>query len=324
MALYEYEFESANHRDVVYAWLYTPLEHPRAIVHLVHGLGEHSRRYLPMINSLVDAGVAVVADDHVGHGKTAMISGVWQDTGDSGWHTYVADEHTLAQLARAQFPGIPFIMVGHSWGSMIARAYAARHGQDLDGLILGGLAEQMRGAGALDLTELDTMVATTGGAEPAPLELIATLFGSMTERFEHENNPNAWIASHAPVVDDHGKDPLNNFSAHMSLRFLRDFLAMYESVTAEDYARSLPVKLPVLFLAGDQDPVGNYGEGVYHAANNMWRHGMRDIRTVVFPGLRHEVHNEPESREAVMREIHTFVLRVADAAGREHDRSDAR
>lgn len=76
MALFEVPFESANHRDQIQAWIYTPTTAPRGVVQVVHGLGEHSRRYLHLITTLLDAGFVVAADDHAGHGPTAMVSGV--------------------------------------------------------------------------------------------------------------------------------------------------------------------------------------------------------------------------------------------------------
>lgn len=77
MALRELEFTSHNGTDTIQAWVYEPAVTPVAVVQLIHGLGEHSRRYLHMTAALVDAGFVVVADDHAGHGRTAMQSGTW-------------------------------------------------------------------------------------------------------------------------------------------------------------------------------------------------------------------------------------------------------
>lgn len=72
MALQEIEFTSRNRRDAIQAWAYEPVGTPAAVVQIIHGLGEHSRRYLHMISALLDASFIVVADDHAGHGRTAM------------------------------------------------------------------------------------------------------------------------------------------------------------------------------------------------------------------------------------------------------------
>src|SRR5699024_12575729 len=77
LALYDIDFASSNDRDVIHGWLPTPAAAPKGVVQLIHGLGEHSRRYLHLISALLDAGFAVAADDHAGHGRTAMQSGIW-------------------------------------------------------------------------------------------------------------------------------------------------------------------------------------------------------------------------------------------------------
>lgn len=109
---------------------------------------------------------------------------------------------------------------------------------------------------------------------------------------------------------DHGVDPLNNFGAPMSVRFVRGFVGLYDGVTSDGWYASVRADLPVLILAGDQDPVTNFGEGAYHVANRLVRSGTSDVRTVVCPGLRHEVHNEPESRDDVAAELALFVERI--------------
>ena len=70
--LHEVKFLSYNERDNVYGWIYVPASKIKGVVQLVHGFGEHSRRYFHMIVKLMDAGYVVAADDHVGHGKTAL------------------------------------------------------------------------------------------------------------------------------------------------------------------------------------------------------------------------------------------------------------
>ena len=96
MALHEIRFPSANGRDQIHGWIYAPATTPRAIVQIAHGLGEHSRRYLHLISALLDAGFVVAADDHAGHGATAVESGVWDDTGENGAAVVVDDENAKA------------------------------------------------------------------------------------------------------------------------------------------------------------------------------------------------------------------------------------
>ena len=82
--LHEVSFTSYNKRDEVQGWIYVPACKPVGVIQLVHGFGEHSRRYFHMIVSLMDAGFVVAADDHIGHGKTAMVNDMWSDWGVTG------------------------------------------------------------------------------------------------------------------------------------------------------------------------------------------------------------------------------------------------
>ena len=64
--LHEVKFQSFNERDEVYGWIYVPAAEPKGIVQIIHGYGEHSRRYLHMIVKFMDAGFIVAADDQIG------------------------------------------------------------------------------------------------------------------------------------------------------------------------------------------------------------------------------------------------------------------
>jgi len=318
VALQEIAFGSANGRDTIQAWVYEPVGTPTAVVQVVHGLGEHSRRYIHLTSTLLDAGYVVVAGDHAGHGRTAMASGVWADAGDEAARVVVADALLLQSEARDRLPDLPYVVYGHSWGSMVARAMASDDRAALAGLVLGGIAAQMHGIErVVDRTALARLAAGEQAADPAPGHLVGQLFDGFLERFGPDAGPTAWVALDADVVADHGRDPFNNFGAPLSARFLQGFVDLYDQVNAEDWYDGVPAGLPVLVLAGDQDPVTNYGEGAYHVANRLVASGHRDVRTRVFPGVRHEVHNEPTTRAEAEGEITAFLARVSAGSGPE-------
>lgn len=312
MALYEVPFTSSNGRDQIQAWIYEPVGTPRAIVQLIHGLGEHSRRYIRLISALLDAGFVVAADDHAGHGRTAMVSGVWQDAGEDGATVVVDDEQTLRREVTSRYPDLPYVVFGHSWGSMIARSLATRYPQGLAGLALCGVAAGMRGMENPQLRPaLDAAIAAHGGDAIDQEGIAGGMFEGFLDRFGPDAGPTAWVAADARVVADHARDPLNNFGAPMTLRFGRSFVELYDRANADSWVDPLPKDLPVLILAGDQDPVANFGQGAYQVAAQLWDAGFRDVRTRVYTGVRHEVHNEPETRDDATAEIIGFVQHCA-------------
>lgn len=307
MALHEVSFPSANDRDEIKGWVYVPVGEPKAVLQIVHGLGEHSRRYFRLINRLLDNGIVVVADDHAGHGATAKASGVWMDTGADGAKVVVDDELMLMGLASEMYPGLPYFVLGHSWGSMIARAMVMREGVDLAGLILFGVAAGIKGIEeTIDREGLAEAIAA-GDPTASGAAYVGEMFGTFVERYENPLGPSDWIALDPEVVADHAADPFNALNDPMSLRFVQDFINMYDEVNADGWAETVVDGLPVLIVAGDQDPVANYGEGAYKVADQLWRSGVTNVRTRIFAGSRHEMHNEKASRDAVEAEVVAFV-----------------
>ncbi len=123
--LHEVKFHSFNQRDTVYGWIYVPACRPKGIIQLIHGFGEHSHRYLHMITSFMEAAYIVAADDHVGHGKTALENDNWGNWGDKSFNTMMEDEKKLHDLVIEKYPDLPYFMFGHSMGSFITRQYIA-------------------------------------------------------------------------------------------------------------------------------------------------------------------------------------------------------
>lgn len=305
MAIQDISFPSYNGEDNIHGWIYTPIVKPRGIVQIVHGFGENSRRYMHMIYKMIDAGFIVCADDHVAHGKTAEAGNSWGHPGDKGYITTIEDENTLRKMVEEQYPGLPYFMFGHSWGSMIARGYAGKYSAGMSGLILCGVASQMSSVDNMDRGAIKADIAAGNGREPG-LAYMGALFAGLTDRYDNPNGPNDWIARSAEVVADHAADPYN-LKQPATIQLMADFVDMYDHIMSTEWAESVPVELPVYIIAGDGDPVANYGEGAYHVHNMLWNTGHRKVRTHVYPGYRHEIHNEPEIRDQVVDEIIEFI-----------------
>jgi alpha-beta hydrolase superfamily lysophospholipase len=305
MAIRELDFASYNGRDKVQAWIYTPIRKPRAIVQVVHGLGEHSRRYLHLILKLNEAGFVVSADDHVGHGKTAAVSDTWGDYGGKGYITTTGDEKSLHDIVTRDFPGLPFVMFGHSWGSMIARSFAACYGSLLTGLVICGTCGVMEGMEPV-AKELKALIDAGKGGERDP-KFLGQIFAGWTSRYENPAGPSDWISGDPDVVADHAADPFNNLYNAPTNQANYDLADLVAHITGPGWAEKVPKTLPVYNIAGDQDPVGNYGEGVYGVSNWLAVTGHRRVQTKLYPGHRHEIHNDRDIREEVTDGIIAFI-----------------
>lgn len=305
--MHELNFLSFNERDTVKGWVYTPTEQAVGIVHIVHGLGEHSRRYLHMINTLLENGYIVCADDHVGHGKTAYDSDTFGDFGDKGYMTTIEDEHTLRKLVISMFPDLPYFMFGHSWGSVITRNYIAKYADGLTGAIIcGTIGGQMVDVAKEILPKMKAEI-DAGKGKDHGAEYMGKLFEGMTDRYENPNGPNDWICSDPGVVAHHGSDPFNNLSNPMTVQSIYDFCCQCLNVIGAEWAEKVPKDLPIFNIAGDLDPVGGYGEGVYQVSNWLWDAGVKKIKTKLYSGYRHEIHNEPNIKNEVEWNILEFL-----------------
>lgn len=303
--LHEVSFKSYNQRDTVQGWIYVPAAKPKGIVQLIHGFGEHSRRYLHMISAFVEAGYIVSSDDHVGHGKTAMMNNTWGDWGDKGCHTMMEDEHTLHDLTVKMYPNLPYFLYGHSMGSFIVRDYIAKYGKGLSGVTICGTTGTWPNLEAgIALAEKDIVA---GKAQETDPDIGTTLMGWMFSRCrEGVKLGNEWICSDPYVQADHAQDPFDAFTKPTTNRAWLYFMQMIQCITGKDWAEKVPTELPIYNIAGDQDPVGQFGSGVYETANWLTDSGHA-VTTKLYTGYRHEIHNYSDIRRTVEDGIITFM-----------------
>lgn len=309
MSIREISFPSANNRDTIKAWSYSPLGQPKGVVQLIHGYGEHSRRYLHMISKFNQAGYVVFADDHLGHGKTGVDGGHLGDPHSGGYMTYLKDEKQLHDIAVEAYPGLPYFVFGHSWGSMLARAYAAHYGEDLVGLLLCGQCSQWEGC-EIEYNDPEFKAAYEADPYQPAGAWFDKVFCGMTDRVENPNGPADWIANNPDIVADHAGDMFNTFDTTLELAY--DFVQLYHFIEGPEWASMVPKNIPVYLISGDQDPCGNYGEGLYHVANMLARTGHK-TEVHAYSGYRHEIHNELELRDEVEAGLIDFMDRALES-----------
>lgn len=307
--LHEVSFLSFNERDKVQGWIYVPAAKPKGIIQIVHGFGEHSRRYLHMIVAFMDAGYIVAADDHVGHGKTALENNTWGDWGDKGFHTMTEDEHTLYSIVIDKYPDLPYYLFGHSMGSFIVRDYISKYGSDLTGAIICGTTGVFRHAA--ETGDLLEKAVADGKGHDSNAEYTGALMGWMCERCSGASIGNEWICDDPYVQTDHAEDPFDAFTKPTTNQSLLYFCQMMEYIRGTQWAEKVPTVLPIYNIGGDQDPVGEYGKGIYEVSNWLYETG-HTVTTKVYSGYRHEIHNYNAIKNEVEQGIITFMDKVQD------------
>lgn len=304
MAFQEKSFESFNKKDMIQAWIYTPVCKPKGIVQIVHGYHEHAHRYIHMILKLNEAGFIVAIDDHVGHGKTAYVSNNWTDWGDKGYTTMVEDEHTLRKIVQEEYPGLPYFLFGHSMGSMIARVYSTVHGEGIDGMILCGTSGVIPTASKV--IPVFKKLIDEGKGDEVDLACLEKLMEWLwkTKRYEEKPiTPNNWACSNDEVNADHARDIYSNLLMPFNIRSLYYFANLMEDIVGTKWADKVPKSIPIYNIAGDKDPVGNYGEGVYAVSNWLAETGHR-VKTKIYSGYRHEIQYYPD----IMNEVEDGII----------------
>lgn len=265
-----------------------------------------------MIVKFMDAGYIVAADDHVGHGKTAMENDTWGDWGDKGFGTMVEDEHRLKTLVCEKYPELPYFFFGHSMGSFIVRDYAAKYGEELAGITICGTAGIFRGAKET-AAALEKAVEEGRGKE-SDAEFAGNLMGWMCERCGDITIGNEWICADPYVQKDHAADPFDAFTKPVTNQSMLYFTQMMNAINGEEWAKKVPAGLPVYNIGGDQDPVGEYGKGIYEVTNWLCQTG-HTVKTKVYSGYRHEIHNYAAIKDEVEAGIVEFMDGISAGTG---------
>lgn len=277
-----------------YRWL--PDGPPRAIVQIAHGMAEHAARYARFAEALTGAGYAVYANDHRGHGGTGSRDDHGYFADRDGFATVVGDLGSVTEFAQAEHPGLPVVLIGHSMGSFLSRAYAAQHGSRLAGLVLSGTAGDPGPLAAVGKRVAATQARLRGRRHTSTL-MDKLTFGQYNNAFKPNRTDFDWLSRDDAEVDAYVADPLsgNVFTAG----FYSDLIGGLQQVNRQAAFTAVPTDLPILVISGDRDPVGDDGKGPRQVADRYSAAGVTDVTAVIYPEGRHEMLNETNRDEVV-------------------------
>ena len=277
--------------------LWKPEGEPKAVVQLIHGIAEHIGRYDDFARFLNAHGYVVAADDHMGHGGSVEngVKGYFS----GGWLSAVEDEKRLHDEITAQYPALPYFILGHSMGSFLLRTYLYTYPDAVDKAVISGTGWE--DPTKVRLGKLVCKLEQARVGETSTSKLVTKLmFGSYNKPFGAVTSPNAWICSDEAVVAAYDADPLCGFVGKIGL--YRDMMQGIKFITSEKNIAQMNKEKPVYFMSGDGDPVGDYGKGVERAYKAFCNAGLHDVFMRLYPGGRHEMLNET-NKEQVYQDI---------------------
>lgn len=275
-------------------------ENPRFCLQITHGMAEHKRRYIPFMEYIASLGGACIISDMRGHGETSNPAD-YGYFGENGVEATLSDLHQIGLVLRQKYPGLPMILFGHSMGSLVARSYAAEHDHHLAALILSGEASNNPAVGAgLMLTRLIALF--RGDRYRSPLiESMST--GAYDKAFP-EGEKFQWLSVNEENRQKYIEDPgcgfpftLNGYDTLFSF-MKRTYSPKFYHVWRKD--------MPILFLSGEEDPVMGDKKAFEDAVRFMRDMGYRNVRSKLYPGMRHEILMESE-RETVYTDVVAFI-----------------
>lgn len=285
----------------------------KGIIQLSHGMVEHSTRYDRIGTMFAEQGYIFSAHDHRGHGKTAQ-KAQSQGTGDfgiladkKGFEKVENDVYEIIGQLKTAYPGKKVFLLGHSFGSFVSQAFIEDHSDCIDGCILCGTAGPRPAliTGARFLAALDTAV--LGRKHKAPV-LNKLSFSGYNRKFGDSDSGLSWLSRSTSNVALYSADSWCGFIP--SAGFFQDMFNGLGRIHKAGNMKKIRPDLPVFFIYGEDDPVGDYGKTINALIDIYKKNGMQDVSVKSWPLDRHELFNEDDSSDVVEKVLAWISARL--------------
>lgn len=279
-------------------------EQPKAVVQIAHGMAEHIARYDEFARFLCDNGYAVIGESHLGHGLSAKKSeGLGYFCKKDGWEHIVKDMALVRVEGEKRFPGLPYLLLGHSMGSFMTRTYITKdYSKGLKGVVISGTGNQpgaLVGVGKF----LNSIVKLFNGGKHRTQFINSIAFGSYNNDFKPNRTGFDWLSKNEESVDKYVADPFCGYC--FTTAAFRDMFTGLKYIGKMSNIEKMDKSLPCLFIAGAKDPVGACGKGVKETAEMFKQAGAEKIDVKIYEDDRHEVLNELD-RQKVYDDVLKF------------------
>lgn len=300
----EFYYPSADGKTKIRAVAHIPEKTPESILQISHGMVEFIDRYDDFATYLAEKKILVVGNEHLGHGGSVLSKDKYGYFAEkNGKNIVLSDLYQLTVIMKEEYPSLPYFLLGHSMGSFFARQYLCTYGSQLNGAIIMGtgrhcLAETIAGK------MLTSLIAFFKGWDYRSQWIDRLAFGGYNKRFQPERTSKDWLTKDEKIVDAYLHDERCGFI--FTLNAYHTLFALLTDLCKKKNLNKMPSDLPIFFVAGEDDPVGNFGKSVRQVQKSFVKLGMTDTEIKLYPTDRHEILNETD-QQTVYADLYSWI-----------------
>ena len=297
---------SINNRNQLHVAIWEPQRETKAILQISHVMVEYIVRYDDFAKHLNQQGILVIGNDHLGHGQSVLDESEFGYFGKEKGSAVVDDLYEVTKYAKKQYgENIPYFLMGHSMGSFMARRYLMTYGEKITGAIISGTGYKT--APVLAVAFFFTAVTKFFHGERYRSPFMKWLvFHTYNRKIADVKTKNDWLTRDAAVVAAYNENPYCKFS--FTVNGYETLFGAIKYIQKQNNWEETPKQLPILMIAGEEDPVGSYGKDVKKVYKKYQQLGCNHIELKLYQDDRHELVNELD-REVVYADISQWILR---------------
>lgn len=300
----EFYYPSSDGKTRIHAVEWIPEEEPKAILQIAHGVTEYILRYEEFAEFLTSKGIVVVGNDHIGHGTSIAEKAKPMYFGPEGSFKYAVDDiNTLYKITEEKYKNIPYIILGFSLGSFIVRRFLIDYPDTVDGAILVGTGQiapiKIKIAKFIAKSEAKKH----GDDNPTPM-IKSLSFDNYNKLFKPNRTDYDWLCLSKTSLDKYIKDEKRG--KELSAGLFREMLSGMEYTGNLENIKKMNKDIPIIFLSGEMDPVGEKGKSVKKAYDYFKKAGIKDVSMKLYKNLRHDILHE-DNAEQIYQDILEFI-----------------
>ena len=310
----ELTYKSRDRKTMLHAVRWIPEGKPVAILQIIHGMQEYIDRYDDFARFMAEKGILVMGNDHLGHGGS-----VTEGKGTYGYFckkdpatVLVRDAHRLKKMTQEEYPGVPVIILGHSFGSFVAREYITRYGTGIKGAIIQGTAFPSQGT-INSMKCLINVISLFMGEKYRSSFVNGMAFKGYLKNIPGAKTKFDWLSHNEESIQKYEQDPACNFV--FTTNGFKTMAELLKRIQDADKMEDIPKELPILITSGSDDPVGDCGAApkkLYDIYKNQLQ--INNVELKLYDGMRHELQQEI-GREQVYEDQYAWIQKVINGAG---------